>query len=124
MHAKETWKWLLYQVETINHAFSNNDTGTLFKKTSLLTMNPKVSFTNIKYNNGYDLLLVDDAIQRWEENAHELFHSHHQRPLVVPYPVIPRLPTTDEITAAIKCLKNNKAPGSDLVFNEFIKSLG
>ncbi|PIK53623.1 endonuclease-reverse transcriptase [Apostichopus japonicus] len=116
-------KWLLQQVETINHAFSTNDTRTLFKTTNLLTVKPIAPLANIKDKNGCVLLTVDDEVQRWEEYARELFHSDNQRPAVIRYPCTPHPPTSEEINTAIKSLKNNKAPGSDLVLSEFIKSV-
>ena len=115
--------WLLQQAEMINHAFATNDTHTLFKTTNYLTLKPNPPTANIKDKNGCTLWSVDDEIQRWEEYARELFHSADQRPQVLPYPCIPSPPTTGEITSAIKNLKNNKAPGSDLVLGEFIKAV-
>ncbi|PIK38496.1 endonuclease-reverse transcriptase [Apostichopus japonicus] len=115
-------KWLLQQVETINHAFSTNDTRTLFKTTNLLTVKPIAPLANIKDKNGCVLLTVDDEVQRWEEYARELFHltTKDQQSSV-----IHALPPTNirRDQHCVKSLKNNKAPGSDLVLSEFIKSV-
>lgn len=118
--------------KTLSKARRNHEKIMLDRLRSLKSSDPRMYWKiindkgNLKYG---DKIVIEDFVEHFSNlNTNNASQANNNVPQpdesTVINEYINRDFTADEISAAIKKLKNNKAPGSDNIINEFIKNSG
>ena len=126
---KDKWmKELCANVDKAHQATKSKEVYATIKK---ITNKPTTRMQTVKSKEGEVLTELQDVKNRWKENYEELYNNHN--------PVnkemtdgIPQMPSYEEepdilrgeVTAAIKKLTDNKAPGYDNTTAEELKATG
>lgn len=113
--------------EVESHSLKSQ-TSDLFKKVRLLTKQFKPKTWIIEDADGKQLNELDKVANRWRIYCQQLYSDQHTStypPTVIDWDGMELEPDIlrSEICSAISALKNNKAPGPDLITAEVIKSL-
>ena len=121
-------KELCANVDKAHQATKSKEVYATIKK---ITNKPTTRMQTVKSKEGEVLTELQDVKNRWKENYEELYNNHN--------PVnkemtdgIPQMPSYEEepdilrgeVTAAIKKLTDNKAPGYDNTTAEELKATG
>ena len=116
----------------MEEAASRHEYRTLYQTLQRLGGKTKSINDNIRKTDGKFVSSSSDRLQRWREFFHELYnHDPPAGPAAdppqidqpqIPFPV--DVPTIAEVKAAVKSLKNGKAPGIDQITAEMIKAGG
>lgn len=116
----------------LEEAASKFEFRTLYQTLRRLSGRTKSTNDNIKKADGTFVRSSSERLDRWKEHFEDLLnHDAPQGPPAQPMPTNPpetalsdEEPTAQEVRAAIKSLKNGKAPGADNVTAESIKAGG
>ena len=116
----------------LEEAASKHEYCTLYRTLRRLSGKTKSTNDNIKKADGTFVRSPAERLQRWRDFFEELYnHDPPQGPPATPPPIDPPEalmvddePTSAEVKAAIRSLKNGKAPGVDQVTAEAIKAGG
>lgn len=132
--AKDREAYWRREAEQLETAAKNNNMSEVFKMLRRIRAGPRHKSSLVKDTHGNIISIESDCIARWQEHFSQLLHHP-------PVPLDPDLTnaasevssdeddavdpvTLEEVSLALKSLKNNKAPGICAITAEMIKAGG
>lgn len=124
---KKKRNWLKGLVTRAEEERTANNSRDFYRTTRFFRTEYKPKAYGIKDKNGTVILQQKEGLNRWQEYFDELLNGQPRQQLeeLPKYQnVQPQIekPSLNEISEAIKTLKNNKAPGEDTINAEIIKA--
>jgi hypothetical protein len=117
-----------HELEELEHLRSNNESKSFYRKLNKSRKDFQPRTILCQNKEGMLESEDDDILRRWAEHFDELLNTEPSDQNTInqeTYQVFPAtnepIPTSDEVKNAIQKLKDNKAPGIDLIQAELIK---
>ena len=119
---KDLDEWLVANINTMNQAYWDHDSRTLFKTADALLQKSCAAVVNIKDTNSLVLESVEEEIQCWHQYSVELFKSNWSRPPQHTTKAEQNPPTPEDANKDIQALKKHRASGVGDVTLEALKA--